>query len=55
MDEQYYHSLNFEFAYEKNDKPKNTYRAIMKTVEPSYFYASCSDIMKNLRSDGEEH
>lgn len=55
MDEQYYHSLNFEFGYKKNEKPKNTYRAIMKTEEPSYFYASCSGIMKNLRSAGEKH
>ncbi|WP_297812875.1 hypothetical protein [uncultured Methylophaga sp.] len=53
MDEQYYHSLNFEFEYGKNDKPKNTYRAIMKTEVPNYFYASCSDIMLNLRSDDE--
>lgn len=55
MDEQYYHSLNFEFEYGKNDKPKNTYRAIMKTEVPNYFYASCNDIMLNLRSGGEKH
>lgn len=55
MDEQYYHSLNFEFEYKKNDKPKNTYKAIMKTEEPSYFYASCDDIIENLTSDGEKH
>ena len=55
MDEQYYHSLNFEFKYKKNDKPKNAYRAIMKTEEPSYFYASCGDIIENLSSEGEKH
>lgn len=55
MDEQYYHSLNLKFEYKKNEKPKNTYKAIMKTEEPSYFYASCSDIMKNLSSVDKKH
>lgn len=50
MDEQYYHSLNFEAEYNKNEKPKNTYKAIMKTEEPNYFYASCDDVMSNLRA-----
>lgn len=49
MDEQYYHSLNFEAGFDKNKKPNNTYKAIMKSVEPSYFYASCDELLSNLR------
>lgn len=48
MDEQYYHSLNFKFEFEKNKKPKNSYKAIMKTEEPYYFYSSCDELINNI-------
>ena len=48
MDEQYYHSLNFKIGFEKNTKPKNTYKAIMKTEEPNYFYSPCDELLNNL-------
>lgn len=55
MDEQYYHSLNFEVGYHKNKKPKNTYKAIMKTEESNYFYAACDDVISSLRPQRKKH
>ncbi len=49
MDEQYYHSLKFKFEFDKNNKPKNVYRAILKTVNPYYFYSSLDELLNNLR------
>ncbi len=49
MDEQYYHSLNFKFEFDKNKKPKNPYEAIMKTEQPYYFYSSCNELLSNLK------
>ena len=48
MDEQYYHSLNFKFDFDNNNMPKKTYKAIMKTKEPYYFYSSCDDLLNNF-------
>ncbi|GMQ91590.1 MAG: hypothetical protein BMS9Abin11_0899 [Gammaproteobacteria bacterium] len=48
MDEQYYHSLNFKFGFDKNKKPKNSYKAIMKSEEAYYFYSSCNELLSNL-------
>lgn len=48
MDEQYYHSLNFRFEVDKNEKPKNVYKAIMKNEDPYYFYSSCDELLSNL-------
>lgn len=55
LDEQFYHSLKFKFEFKKNDKPKNTYSAIMKSYEPSYFYSSCDVLIKNLDDRESEH
>lgn len=49
IDEQFYHSLQFKFEFKKNDKPKNTYSAIMKSQKPCYFYSSCDVLIKNLQ------
>ena len=49
MDEQFYHSLQFKFEFEKNTKPKNTYSAIMKSYQPSYYYSSCDVLIENFR------
>jgi len=49
LDEQYYHSLNFKAGFEKNTKPKNAYKAIMKTEEPFYFFSSCDELLNNLK------
>lgn len=48
MDEQYYHSLKFKFEFDKNNKPKSVYKAIMKTEDPYYFYSSCDELLRNL-------
>ena len=48
MDEQYYHSLKFKYEFDKNNKPKNVYRAIMKTEDPYYFYSSLGVLLSNL-------
>ncbi|WP_298036700.1 hypothetical protein [uncultured Desulfuromonas sp.] len=48
LDEQFYHSLNFKYEFNKNDKPKNTYSAIMKSHQPNYFYTSCDVLINNL-------
>jgi hypothetical protein len=55
MDEQYYHSLNFKFEFDKNNKPKNVYKAIMKTEDPYYFYSSCDELLSNIEKKREEH
>jgi hypothetical protein len=55
MDEQFYHSLQFKYEYEKNEKPKNTYSAIMKSHEPNYYYASCDVLIENLRDQEDKH
>jgi hypothetical protein len=49
MDEQYYHSLSFQWEFKKNEKPKNSYKAIMKTNVSYYFYSSCSELLNNLK------
>lgn len=49
MEEQYYHSLNFKYEFGKNKKPKNSYKAIMKTKDSFYFYSSCSELLSNLK------
>lgn len=48
MDEQYYHSLKFKYEFDKNNKPKNVYRAIMKAEDPCYFYSSLGVLLSNL-------
>lgn len=48
MDEQYYLSLNFKYEFDKYSKPKNVYKAIMKTKPPYYFYSSCDELLNNL-------
>lgn len=48
MDEQYYHSLKFTYEFDKNNKPKNAYKAIMKTEDPYYFYSSLTVLLSNL-------
>jgi hypothetical protein len=50
MDEQFYHSLSFKYEFEKNKKPKNTYPAIMKSHQPSYFYSTCDVLIENLEN-----
>jgi len=54
IDEQFYHSLRFKFEFKKNEKPKNTYSAIMKPHDPSYFYSTCDVLIENLR-DREDY
>lgn len=54
MDEQFYHSLQFKYEYEKNKKPKNLYKAIMKSHQPNYYYASCDVLIENLRWHDKE-
>ncbi|MCX2801999.1 hypothetical protein OQJ68_09390 [Microbulbifer thermotolerans] len=34
LDEQFYHSIQFKHEFKKNDNPKNSYSAIMKSSEP---------------------
>lgn len=53
LDEQFYNSLQFKFEFKKNTKPKNTYSAIMKSYQPSYYYSSCDVLIENLQ-DREE-
>lgn len=48
LDEQFYHSLKFKFQFQKNEKPKNLYSAIMKSHQPSYFYSNCDELIANL-------
>ncbi len=48
MDEQYYHSLRFKYEFDKNNKPKNVYKAIMKTEDPYYFYSSLDVLLNNI-------
>ncbi|MBW2185875.1 MAG: hypothetical protein JRG71_05575 [Deltaproteobacteria bacterium] len=55
MDEQFYHSLQFKLGFEKNDKFKSEYSAIMKSYKPSYFCSSCDAVIENLRDRKSGH
>lgn len=55
MDEQFYHSIQFKYEFQKNEKPKNSYSAIMKSSQPNYFYASCDVLIENLDDWENEH
>lgn len=55
LDEQFYHSIQFKYEFKKNDKPKNSYSAIMKSSEPSYFYSSCDVLIENVDDRESEH
>ena len=55
LDEQFYHSIQYKYEFKKNDKPKNSYSAIMKSSEPSYFYSSCDVLIENLDDRESEH
>lgn len=48
MDQQFYHSLNFNHEFHKKSVPKNKYKAIMRESNSYYFYSSCSKIIENL-------
>jgi hypothetical protein len=48
LDEQFYHSLQFKLEFEKNDKPRNNYSAIMKSHQACYFYSTCDVLIENL-------
>lgn len=49
MDEQFYHSLRFSYEYDKNNRPHNAYKAVMRPGESHYFYTSAEEILGNLR------
>ncbi|QGX39762.1 hypothetical protein [Permianibacter aggregans] len=53
MDEQYYHSLRFRYDFEKNLKPSNEYKALMKAEAPHYFYSSLDVLLNNIESETE--
>ncbi len=55
LDEQFYHSLQLKFEFKKNEKPKNSYSAVLKTHQPSYFYSSCDILIENLDDQQDEH
>lgn len=48
LEEQFYHSIQFQFDFMKNDKPKNSYTPIMKNMDSHYFYTSCDTLLKHL-------
>lgn len=50
IDEDFYHSLRFVFAFEKNDKPSAQFRDPMTGRWSSYYYSSCQEILNNLAS-----
>jgi hypothetical protein len=53
LDEQFYHSLQLKSDFEKNSKPKNSYVAIMKSHQPSYFYSTCDELISNLENKSD--
>lgn len=55
LDEQFYHSIQFKHEFKKNEKPKNSYSAIMKSSQPSYFYSSCDVLIENIDDREREH
>ena len=48
LDEQFYRSIQFKFEFQKNDKPKNHYSPIMKSVDSNYFYTTYDTFLENL-------
>lgn len=55
LDEQFYHSIQFKHEFKKNEKPKNSYSAIMKSTQPSYFYSSFDVLIENIDDREDEH
>lgn len=55
LDEQFYHSIKFKFEFQKNEKPQNSYSAIMKCTDSNYFYASYDTLLENLDDRKGEH
>jgi len=55
LDEQFYRSIQFKYGFNSNDKPKNSYSAIMKSSDPSYFYSSCDVLIANIDDRESEH
>lgn len=51
MDEQYYHSLRLEYKFDKSNKPKNSYSAIMKPYDSFYFYNSANNLLAHIRDE----
>lgn len=50
MDADFYHSLQFSFEFEKNEKPQAQYQNPMTNDTSFYFYNSSQTILNNLRS-----
>lgn len=50
MDEQFYHSLNFEFTFDKTLRPKQEYHTKMQTTKKHYYYDNCQKIISNLEN-----
>lgn len=48
MDEQYYHSIRFDFSFDKNQQPHFEYSPSMTQSPSKYFYSSLDTIMDNL-------
>ncbi len=51
LEEQYYHSLRFEYGFEKNKKPSSEYDTKIKGSPCRYFYSTRIDIAENLKSN----
>lgn len=51
MDADFYHSLRFNFEFEKNEKPCAQYRNPMTDDSSVYFYSSIQTILNNLQSE----
>ncbi len=49
MEKMFYHSLNFKYEFEKNDKPKNTYKPVMSADNSYYFLNNIDTIVNNLK------
>jgi len=50
MDENFYHSLQFEYEFDKNAQPSNAYQSAMSSVDNFYFYSDHKTIMNNLKA-----
>ena len=48
MDEHFYHSLKLKYEFDKNTKPKNTYKTKMKSEYGFYYYTQCQTILDSL-------
>lgn len=51
LDDQYYHSLNYVYEFDKNSEPSNSYCTKMRDAPSKYYYSSIERIASSLENE----